>query len=454
MFNSVFKTSKWSIWLSGLILILIIFQTKLYKDPHRVLTWDVQEYYAYCTSLFIYHDIKAENIPPDQIKHFWDENFPKENRTFRFTMGLSILYTPFFWLAHIYATHFGPDNLGYSWPYKLAIQLSSIFYLLLGLFFLRKILIRFVNEKITAITLLTIVFGTNLLYYTALRSGMTHAYSFALFCMFIYTTIKWHEKPSLVKSIGIGLLAGLISLIRPTNAIIILVFVFYNVSSIKTLKSQALLFVKHWPKIIIIAILVLLVWLPQMLYWHSITGKFFYYSYRDESFFFAHPQILKSLFSYRSGWLVYTPLMFFGLAGIFFLFKQKNKLALPSLLFTILNIYILSSWWCWWFVGFGNRAYIDSYAILSLPLALVFEAIFKFNYKYKNSFMVVILFLVFLNIFGVWQYKKGYIHWDGMTKEAYWFLFLNPNPKEHQWQYFKRPDYELAKQGIYKYQTK
>ena len=63
--------------------------------------------------------------------------------------------------------------------------------------------------------------------------------------------------------------------------------------------------------------------------------------------------------------------------------------------------------------------------------------------------MPVIVFLVFLNSFMVWQYNNGMGHYDSMTKEAYWKYFLRTDSKGKIWKYIQHPDYKKAKQGIY-----
>jgi hypothetical protein len=96
-----------------------------------------------------------------------------------------------------------------------------------------------------------------------------------------------------------------------------------------------------------------------------------YYSYGDEGFFFTNPQIINGLFSYRKGWLIYTPLMIFALLGILTLARRKfQQFFIPVLIFTVANIYVVYSWWCWWYGGsFGSRPMIDSYPLMAVALA-------------------------------------------------------------------------------------
>ena len=57
--------------------------------------------------------------------------------------------------------------------------------------------------------------------------------------------------------------------------------------------------------------------IPQMVYWKLHTGNLLFYTYGEEKFFWNDPKVLEGLFSFRKGWLVYSPLMLLSLTGIF-----------------------------------------------------------------------------------------------------------------------------------------
>lgn len=437
-----------TIYVLIITLLVIILKTGLYKEPEKVIFEDVAIYYGYLPITFIYNDYTAVSI--DRKSNRMICTHPTENgkRAIKYSMGMAVLYSPFFFITHLYTNLFDLDTMGYSPPYQLALMLSSLFYLAIGLIFLRKVLLRYFNSIIVSITLVVMVFGTNLLQYATYMAPMSHAYSFALFAVFIYLTIVWYEKPKYSTSVFLGLTGGLIVLIRPSNALIVLVFILYNVSSFAHLKNKALLFLKEYKQLTIIVLFAIIVWIPQLLYWKSVTGNFFYYTYRDEGFFFNNPQVFSGLFSYRNGWLTYTPLMIGGLIGIFMLLRHRKEFFVPILVFLILNTYLILSWWCWWYVGFGNRAFIESYALLSIPFATFLSWIFS-SKALKIIFLPIIAFLIFLSTFMVWQFNNGMGHYDGMTKEAYWRNFLNTSNNGKMWKYIQRPDYKQAKKGIY-----
>lgn len=192
-----------------------------------------------------------------------------------------------------------------------------------------------------------------------------------------------------------------------------------------------------------------IVWIPQFLYWKYTTGSFLFYSYTSERFFFNHPHFIDGLFSYRKGWLVYTPIMILALIGIPFLFIKLREFSCAITVFTILNLYIVFSWWCWWYGGsYGMRALIDFYGMLAIPSAVLFNE----AKKWKKLVFVTLIGIAFLctvqNLFNIRKYETGAIHWDSMTKEAYWFNFWHKYPQSGYWELLQRPDYDKARQGI------
>lgn len=443
-------------WLLIISLLLTIFNIKSYKKEKGVIYWDVISYYAYLPATFIHKDLTLGfmgEIPGDYGNKFWPSKTAEGKRVIKTSMGLSIMYAPAFLIAHSYCLISGDDADGFTAPYKLALLLASIFYMGVGLSFLRKILVIYFSELVTSLTLVAVVAATNLYHYSSMEGAMSHSFSFALFILFIFTVLKWYKKPNVINIIFLGLLGGLITLIRPTNIIIFLLFVFYDIKSVGDIGIRFKFLLERYRLVIIMAISFIVVWIPQFIYWKIATGSWFYYSYGEEGFFFSDPQILNGLFSYRKGWFIYTPIMFFAVSGIFLLRKRLNSFFIPILLFTILNIYIILSWWCWWYGGgFGLRPFIDSYGILAIPLAVVIERLFSLFKGKRVVFSWILCGVILLHgIFQNVKYHYNSIHYDSMTKEAYWDSFLRVRPSAKYWELLSSPDYAKARKGIEEY---
>ena len=249
----------------------------------RLLVWDVKVYYVYLPAAFIYHDFTlqfVEDKKPELGEIMFTEKGPKGMYTIQTTYGQALLYSPFFFAAHAYASFTdGWEANGYSPPYRFALMISSLFYLVIGLFFLKKFLLKYFNTWVTAITLVTIVLATNLYYYSTYEAPMTHAYNFSIIAVFLYFTTTWYEKTNFRNTLIIGFLIGLITLVRPVNLLVILFFILWNVSTWKAFKDRILFLLRSYKWIIIMVLIFFILWIPQFIYWKYISGSYLFYSY-------------------------------------------------------------------------------------------------------------------------------------------------------------------------------
>jgi hypothetical protein len=450
---------RFKIGLDGLALIIVMagiiwtnLHYKFWNDEHRIIVYDVIQYYEYLPAAVIYKDLSL-SFKDKEFRFFKDKIWAEQTKTGRYvsrmTMGLAVLYSPFFLAAHAMAGPSGYPEDGYSYPYRLALVISSIVYAGIGFIFLVKLLRKYFARSAAAITILAIGLGTNLYFYTTNEPTMSHAYSFCLFAVFIFLVDAWTGRPSWGNSIAIGLIGGLIILVRPPNGIIFLLLPLWHVDSFQALMDRFKLFIRKIPQTAAIAIFTCLVFLPQIFYWKYATGEYFYNGYGNQGvFYFNHPVFFKGLFSYRKGWLIYTPIMAFSLIGIVVLYFRHRKFFWPVAVFTVINLYIVWSWWCWWYGGgFGQRALIESYALLSVPFAACSQLILKSKIIFRLIYLTIITALISLNIFQSYQYYVGIIHWDAMSKKAYWDSYIRFEKSILHERHLDPPDYDAALKG-------
>lgn len=247
-----------------------------------VINSDVVEYYAYLPATFIYHDLNLsfrDKAPEEVRSNLWALPSPINKRVLKCTCGLSMLYAPFFGLAHVFAKLSAYNANGYSPPYKMGLIISSIFYLIAGLYFMQKILALYFSDVVVAFTSILVVLGTNLFSYVSKDPAMEHVYGFFMLAAFIYYTIKWHQQPCFKCSLLLGLLLGLISLTRPTNILIVLFFIFWQINSLADVKKRGYFFLRNYYWIFLMCVLAFCIWIPQFLYWKQQTGQWLYFSY-------------------------------------------------------------------------------------------------------------------------------------------------------------------------------
>lgn len=431
-----------------------VFNLQHWKIQDKIIAYDVISYYGYLPATFIYGDVTLQepNEKYDAYRHtFWYNKTPDGRKVFKTSLGLSVLYSPFFLASHAYVKATGGMDNGFSSPYQFGIAMSSLFYFIIGLLFLRKILLQFYDKKISALVLLLIGLGTNLYHYVVIGPGYAHNYLFCLIAVGIFLLLKWYKNPNYLLSIGLGFIFGLIVLIRPTLILLVLFILLLGVADRKSLQARITFFVSHYQKVLLAMFFAVVVWIPQFLYWKAATGDYMYYSYNEEGFFWSDPKLLEVLFSFRNGWLLYTPIMVFSILGIVWMIRKKHPWGWATLVLIVPYLYVLSCWWNWWFGGsYGYRSMIDLYPILAVALGFFIQQLFAQKKWLRISGVSVLFVLMLFNIFQMRQAHEGLIHHDGMTREAYTKIFLKLKPyitREEMMPYYNTPDYEAALRG-------
>ena len=422
-----------------------------YWDTHNVqaiLTWDAMGYYLYLPAHFIYHDLHRMAFIPQILTEyaptagfyqaFQVPGGPAGNLVMKYPCGLAILEFPWFWIGHWAARGWGYPQDGFSAPYQIAIAFGGIAYSIIGLAVLRKVLLRYFPDLLTTLTLIIVVLGTNYFQYAVFDTAMAHNTSFTLYAVLLWCTIRWHESPRWYWAAGIGLALGLGVIVRPSEMVAVLIPLFWGIDSRPALRHKLALARHHWSHVALAIALGLLAVMPQLAYWKWATGHWLFYSYQEQGFSWWRPHLWQVLFSFKKGWLIYTPLMILALAGLWVLWRQRRPVAVPILIYCLVNLWVVSAWDIWWYGGsIGQRALVQSYAALSLPLAALLgrwpgvptRGGANPPLRYLLAWPILALFTT-LNLFQTWQYMRSIIHPDEMNRRYYWAVFNNAQPTQ------------------------
>ena len=418
------------------VLMVLLSYPIIFGFPEQIIGWDAFGYYLYLPQTFIENDIAISNVQPinEAISNYQMtpslyQAHPLENgnQVIQYTSGLAILYSAFFFIAHLIANFSDYAADGYSAPYQWMMIVGSYTYFVVGLIFLRKVLRTFFSPAVTAIVLILIGFGTNYYVIHTLSHGMPHVYLFTLYTLLLWQTIQWHQAPSIKRSLYMGVVLGLMALSRPTEIMAALIPLLYGVNSRASFIAKIKMLVSEKLRLTIALILsIALIGSIQLIYWKHVTGSFFYNSYSNpgEGMELFYPHTLDFLFSFRKGWFIYTPIAFLGIIGLFRLKDEIRKNWFWGLIvFSVMNIYISSCWSNWWYAtSFGQRTMVQSYVVIAIGLGGLFYLPYTGKIRGKVIATICLLFLG-LNLFQSWQYKVGIIHPDRMTSQAYFAGF-------------------------------
>lgn len=344
-------------------------------------------------------------------------DFEQQKVLTKYTYGVALLQLPVYLLADVAALFLNFKTHGFSAVYHWSINVAAVFYLITGLYFTGLFLFQRYSGLIVYLTLLTLFGATNLYFYSIDETGMSHVYSFALFGAWLYLMQRTNylSSASVLQMFLIGMISGLIFLIRPTAVMFFSAFLFLDLEKISVAfeRIKRLLQLRNF---LLIATGIVLVWLPQLFYWKYAYGSFFTYSYAGESFNWTNPQLLKTWFSPNNGLFLYTLFFVVILTGLLMMVREKNHNGFFLLLLFILISYIFASWWDWSFgCSFGARSFVEYLALFSIPVAHVFQKVFQFGTITRYLFGLLIVCCIAFNLKMTYTFDEcfyGERDWD------------------------------------------
>ncbi len=407
-------SSKSQIWILGLLYVLLIFLTlnkhskSGYFNYHSELWADKAGYYVYLPAAFIY-GFDASRFP-DSIDSRTGEGFRLEPETglvaTKYTMGVAMMELPFFWVAHLISPALGYQRDGFGPVYHKSIDIAAVTYLWLGLLFLFFYIKDRSTKRHTALLPLVLLLATNLYYYGIDETGMSHVYSFMLYSLVLYLSRKIREGGvSSGYALMLGLVMGLIVLIRPTSIFLLIALVGLDAPSISGAMARLWRVVRS-PKFYLAAIAGLMVWIPQVLYWQYLSGAPIAYSYGEEGFDWMSPKLLYTWFSTDNGLFVYTPFYLVIVYSFIEGARRHRSNATWVFMIFLLISYVFSCWWAWDFgCSFGARSYVEYLALFSLPLASTLDHI---SLRKLQTLSIITLLCIVYNLLLTYKFDECY----------------------------------------------
>jgi hypothetical protein len=390
---------------------LFIFSTTVTLKQHQgrgILSWgseiiaDMAGYYIYLPATFFYH-FDVSKAPPgidEKTGYSFCLDHEHNKITTQYFYGVSLLVSPFFFTAHAISLLSGTDEVGgFSWVYNKAFEVASVFYLVLGLFFLKQFLKNYFKESLQYIVVLTTFLGTNLFFYSIEITLMSHVYSFFTISVFLYAMKEFLKDTSRYWYFLLMAVAyGIMFILRPTNCLIGLLFPLWDAMNRKEVINRVKL-ILH-PKYIFPLIAIMMVmFIPQMIYWKIMRGTFIYLKYGESFSFWNHPKFLQVWFSTLNGLVPWSPVTLFFIIGIVFMVIKKYKNGILILLFFLLVSYMAAAYKFWYYgCGYGHRAFVEFLPVFCIPFGFLAGKILETRRKIvQHLFLVILIFLCWFN---------------------------------------------------------
>jgi hypothetical protein len=436
----------------GYIILVCLFIISLVQLPlvlkvsPSIVRSDGVGYYAYLRSFFFDHDLNFRNeysyfasvLPQDSqslASTFLDMSTKTGYVPNTWPIGPAILWTPFFLTGHTFAKSLSSlgQNVtldGYSPPYQLAVALGSAIYAFAGLVLVYQICRQYFREHSSLVAILFIWFGTSLTAYMYFMPSMSHACAFLCVSLFFYLWHRTRYARPLKAWFALGVAAGLMALQRLQDSFFVAVIAIELLLLVVAWVRK-----REWKRILALGIPVLvfmagavLTFLPQMLVWRIIYSKFLPNVQKETlgyTFDWAHPRTIQVLFSSHHGLVTWTPIVAFGLVGLYFLSRKDGILAIALMGAFLLQLYVVSSWQIW-FQGasFGGRMFISCTIVFVLGLAALLEWL---SDSVSIRWLALVgSFFVIWNYLLLFQYGTGMIPREGSIS---WFQVIRNTTK-------------------------
>lgn len=412
----------------------------VFGDPIRS---DGVGYHAYLPALVLHGDPSYRTLAEDVFGGripAWTGIRPLEHGGYlnRYTPGLAVMMLPFFLLAHVvtlamqsppgapewFQFNFRAD--GFSFFYQQAAGLGGVAYLMAGLLLLRGILRLHFRPAVVLVTMLTLVFGTNLLNYGMGESFSAHVVVFFLVVVLMRAVPWWQQSPERIdRALVLGLLVGILALVRPTALLAGLLIPLYGVSRPADARPRNRWLRQHAIALAVMAATAALVVGIQPLLNRMSSGAWIYdaYAQQGEGFFWRNPKWWQVLVSPKHGAFLFAPTLVLAVAGLAFLRGTARVWLGAAWIYVLGTYYAVASWNNWWLGGaFGHRGFIDVYPLLAFGWAAILDRVWD-HPRRRAALVATLAVMSAWTLFWLKLYYTRELPIEGLDRAAMYDVF-------------------------------
>ncbi len=338
-------------------------------------------YFAHLRSLWFDHDQDLANdyrlLGLGDKTHLFTPT-PTGYAQSAWTIGPSLVWGPFFAVGDRVARSLNARGRpvaidGTSYPYRQAVCVAGLSWGLVGLFFCFRLARMIVPASPAGLATIAVAGGSFILWYLVKEPTMTHAPSMAAVAIFTWGWDVTRGRRTRRQWMLLGLAAGLMGTIRWQNVIFALLpageWAAAAVPLARSGDGQRL------KSCIVDGIAftagAVIGFLPQLLVWNAIYGRFFAVSPIGPEIRLFHPRVVDILWSSQNGLFATSPVLYVGAIGLFLLWRRDRQLAGCSILAVAAMTWFNASIQDWWgSAAFGMRRFDGA-----LPLFVIGTAI-------------------------------------------------------------------------------
>ncbi len=343
-------------------------------------------YFAYLRSLAFDRDVNFMNdyrlIGLGDKPHLFEPTVTGHAHS-AWTIGPAIVWAPFYGAGHLSARSLHARGRavevdGASYPYRQAICIAGLVYALLGIWMAIRATQHFFPPSIAVTAAALTIGGSFMLWYSLAEPTMTHAPAMASVAGFVWYWVATHGRRSLAHWIGLGALAGFMTMIRWQSAIFAVLPAWEAASMLWRawrVRDAAVM------RTVLIGGLAFtaaatLAFVPQMLAWKAIYGQYLAVSPVGPQIRWWDPHLMDVLFSSRNGLVAMSPILYVASLGLVAFAWRRPAFGVPSLVACAAMVYFNASIQDWWgSAGYGGRRFDGVIVLMVIGLAAAIDGV-------------------------------------------------------------------------------
>ena len=328
--------------------------------------------------------------------------------------------------------------------------------LILASGFIWKSLHFYFQGNIPTLTVLLIVFATNIVFLGLYSDLLQPSLLILFYSTLVFVTISWHRKPSLPASVFLGLVTVLIIMLQPTGYFALLIPFIWSEKQMAG--KEKFRFISKNPAhfIFFTGMLILVIFLLHFAA-KAMPGEIPFLKLKLPGLFiFGSKYLWNDLFSFNHGWLIYTPFLLIPAIGFYFLAENQKRLFAPVFFFCVLDVLAES---CWTKLGktpvFGQIAYVQLYPLLAFPTAFLIARILQRGNLFRWISALIMSLFILMNLLQTWQFHERILPPNRQTAEIYGIVFGRTSlTKKESWRILEITDDESDLSALMKTMSK
>jgi hypothetical protein len=335
------------------------------------------------------------------------------------SIGPAIVWSPFFAAGHVVATRLraaGRDVAtdGTSFPYRQAVCVAGLFYGLLGCWFMYRLAGMFFPGRIAGAAVFLTVSGSFMAWYLVKEPTMTHAPAMASVAAFAWLWAATRSDRSIRMWAALGLLAGLMALIRWQSVLFALLpgidALVALAAAVRTGDRSRLRGTIAGSAVFLGCALV--AFLPQMLAWQAMYGSPIARSPVGPQLRWLDPHVTDILWSARNGLFSTAPVLYLGAIGLAAFAIAKPGVGVPAVLAIGVMVYFNACIQDWWGSdAFGGRRFDGTIPFFALGLAAFVHHAARVVQRHALGSVVALL-----AVFALWNAAMIRVAHDGSVR--------------------------------------